>query len=126
MVDDGSSDNARIADESFKTAGEVSVVDSHKTNREKVCCAAGLRSATRRCLFSDATVDPDSELPSSAAIEQRVVTCLWVAAPPNLAASHSATGQGGRLYFIVRLARDCRFLTRMCFKAFRMANVVRF
>jgi dolichyl-phosphate beta-glucosyltransferase len=134
VVDDGSNDDtARIAEESFKTAGDLSVsLIRIKSNRGKgYVVRAGLLAATAPvALFSDADLStPISETPKLlAAIEQEGSDVVFGsrALDRRLIGVHQPwrREQGGRVFnLLVRLATGLPFMDTQCgFKAFRMST----
>ncbi len=126
-------ETARIAEESFKSAGEVSVrLIRIKPNRGKgYAVRAGLLAATAPiALFSDADLStPISETPKLlAAIEQEGCDLVFGsrALDRSLIGVHQPwrREQGGRVFnLMVRLATGLPFADTQCgFKAFRMST----
>lgn len=134
VVDDGSSDEtARIAEESFKTAGDVSArLIRIKPNRGKgYAVRAGLMAASAPvALFSDADLStPINETRKLlAAIEQEGCDMVFGsrALDRSLIGVHQSwrREQGGRVFnLMVRLATGLPFVDTQCgFKAFRMST----
>ncbi len=134
VVDAGSSDaTARIAEESFKTAGAISArLIRIKPNRGKgYAVRAGLMAATAPvALFSDADLSTSiSETPKLlAAIEKEGCDLVFGsrALDRSLIGVHQPwrREQGGRVFnLLVRLATGLPFADTQCgFKAFRMST----
>jgi dolichyl-phosphate beta-glucosyltransferase len=134
VVDDGSSDEtARVAEEGFKSAGEVSTrLIRVKPNRGKgYAVRAGLKSAKAPvALFSDADLStPIGEMPKLlAAIEEEGYDLVFGsrALDRSLIGVHQSwrREQGGRVFnLVVRLATGLPFADTQCgFKAFRMST----